>query len=153
MGSSSPVRDRGDPGPLQWEHRVLTTGPIGKSLIPYQVSVAKSCLTLLTPWTVAHQPPLSVEFSRQEHWSGLPFSTPGNLPNPVIKPRSPALQADSLPSEPPGKPLIPYFLYLSSPSGNILQNHNTISQQDAGIKTVKIQATPRATKIPHVALL
>ena len=45
-----------------------------------------------------------MEFSRQEHWSGLPFSFPGNLPDPGIKPRSPALQAGSLPSEIPGKP-------------------------------------------------
>ena len=45
-----------------------------------------------------------MEFSRQEHWSGLPFSSPGDLPNPGTEPSSPALQADSLPSEPPGKP-------------------------------------------------
>ena len=45
----------------------------------------------------------SMEFSRQEHWSGQPFPSPGDLPNPGIKPRSPALQADSLPTEPPGK--------------------------------------------------
>ena len=44
------------------------------------------------------------EFSRQEYWSGLPFLSPGDLPNPGSEPRSPALQADSLPSEPPGKP-------------------------------------------------
>jgi len=49
---------------------------------------------------VAHQDPLSMEFSRQEYWSGLPCPPPGDLPNPGIKPRSPALQADSLPSEP-----------------------------------------------------
>ena len=55
-------------------------------------------------WTVAHQAPLSTEFSRQDHWSGLPFPFPGDLPDPGIKPRSPALQADSLLSEPPGKP-------------------------------------------------
>ena len=54
------------------------------------------------PWTVAHQPPLSIEFSRQEYWSGLPFPSPGDLPNPGIEPGSPALQADALPSEPPG---------------------------------------------------
>ena len=59
----------------------------------------------VTAWTVAHQAPLSMEFSRQQHWSGLPLSSPGDLPNPGIKPRSPALQADSLPSEPPRKPL------------------------------------------------
>ena len=58
-----------------------------------------------TPWTVAHQATLSLEFSRQEYWSGLPFPSPGGLPNPEIKSRSPALQADSLLSEPPGKPL------------------------------------------------
>ena len=49
----------------------------------------------VTPWTVAQQAPLSVEFSRQEYWSGLPCPSPGDLPNPGIKPRSPALQADS----------------------------------------------------------
>ena len=47
--------------------------------------------------------PLSMEFSRQEDWSGLPFSSPGDLPDPGIKPRALALQADTLPSEPPGK--------------------------------------------------
>ena len=57
----------------------------------------------VTPWTVAHQAPLSVGFSRQEYWSGLLFSSPGDLPNPRIEPRSPTLQADSLTSEPPGK--------------------------------------------------
>ena len=55
------------------------------------------------PWTVAHQAPLSVEFSRQEHWSGLPCPSAGDLPDPGIKPRSPMVQADSLPSEPPDK--------------------------------------------------
>ena len=50
--------------------------------------------------------PLSMEFSRQENWSGLPFPSPGDLPNPRIEPESPALQADSLPTEPPGKPFL-----------------------------------------------
>ena len=59
----------------------------------------------VTPWTVAHQAPPSVEFSRQEYWSGLPFPSPGDLPNPGIEPGSPALQTDALPSEPPGKPM------------------------------------------------
>ena len=58
----------------------------------------------LQPWTVAHQAPLSMEFSRQEYWSGYPFLSPEDLPDPEIEPRSPALQADSLTSEPPGKP-------------------------------------------------
>ena len=59
----------------------------------------------MTPWTVAHQAPLSMGFSRQEYWSGLPFPSPGDLPNPGIKPGSPALQADALSSEPPGEAL------------------------------------------------
>ena len=60
----------------------------------------------MTPWTVAHQAPLSVGFSRQEHWSGLLCPSPGDLPNPGMEAGSPALQADSLPSESPGKPYI-----------------------------------------------
>ena len=56
------------------------------------------------PWTAAHQALPSVEFSRQGYWSGLPFPSPGGLPHPGIKPTSPVLQADSLSSEPPGKP-------------------------------------------------
>ena len=57
------------------------------------------------PWTVAYQAPSSMEFSRQEYWSGLPFPSPGDLPDPGIKFRSPVLQADALPSEPPRKPI------------------------------------------------
>ena len=58
----------------------------------------------VTPWTVARQTPLSMGFSRQEYWSGLPFPSPGDLSNLGIEPGSPALQADALSSEPPGKP-------------------------------------------------
>ena len=64
-----------------------------------------SCLVVQlfeTPWTVAWQAPLSMEFSSQEYQSGLPFPSPGNLPDPQIELRLPALQADSLPPEPPG---------------------------------------------------
>ena len=62
-----------------------------------------SCVWLFaTPWTVAYQAPPSLGFSRQEYWSGLPFPFPGDLPNPVIEPGSPVLQADALLSEPPG---------------------------------------------------
>ena len=57
-----------------------------------------------TPWTVALQAPLSMGFSKQEYWSGLPCLPPGHLPNPGIEPRSPSLWADSLPFDPPGKP-------------------------------------------------
>ena len=56
----------------------------------------------MTPWTVAFQAPLSMEFSRQEYWSAMPFSR--DLSNPGLEPGSSALQADSLPSEPPEKP-------------------------------------------------
>ena len=56
---------------------------------------------LVTPWTVAYQAPLSMGFSRQDNWNGLPFLSPGDLPNPVTEPRSPALQTHALPSEPP----------------------------------------------------
>ena len=67
----------------------------------------------VTLWTVVHQaPPLSMGFSRQEYWNGYP----GDLPDPGIKPRSPALQADSLPSEPPGKP-----------------NHTSVLKKDQGL--------------------
>ena len=61
----------------------------------------KSCRLFATPWIIAHQASPSMGFSRQEYWSGLPFPSPGDLPNPGIKPRSPALQADALTSEPP----------------------------------------------------
>ena len=65
-----------------------------------------------TPWTVAYQASPSMGFSRQEYWSGLPFPSPVDLPDPGIEPRSPALQADSLPSEPPGKHHVVYPFYL-----------------------------------------
>ena len=67
-------------------------------------SVAKSCLTLCDPMDCSYQAPLSMEFSRQEYWSGLPFPSPGDLPDPGVEPRSPALQAGSLMSKSPGKP-------------------------------------------------
>ena len=67
--------------------------------------VTQMCL-LVTPWTVYYQAPPSMGFSRQEYWSGLTFPSPGDLPDPGIEPRSPTLQADSLPSEPPEKPYV-----------------------------------------------
>ena len=70
-------------------------------VLVFSCSVMSDSATL---WTAAYQGPLSMGFSRQEYWSGLPFPSPGNLPEPGIKPVSPALQADSLPVEPPGKP-------------------------------------------------
>ena len=69
-----------------------------------EVLVAQSCLSLWDPTDCSLQALLSMEFSRHKYWSGLPFSSPGVLPDPGIKPGSPALQVDSLPAEPP-KPL------------------------------------------------
>ena len=81
----------------------LSTEPPGRCLwLPSQQdggSVSKSCPTLATPRTIAYQAPLSLGFSRQEYWSRLPFPSPGDLPNPGIEPGSPALKADSLPTE------------------------------------------------------
>ena len=71
-----------------------------------------SCLSAIL-WTLARQTLLSMEFSRQEYWSGLPCPPPGDLPNPGIEPRSLALQVDSLLSEPPGKPIHPKYSVFS----------------------------------------
>ena len=65
-----------------------------------------------TPWTIAYQASPSMGISRLGYWSGLPFPSPGDLPDPGIKPRSPALQADSLPFEPPGKSYIYIYIYM-----------------------------------------
>ena len=64
----------------------------------------QSCLTVATLWTVARQAPLSTEFARQEYQSGLPFASPGDLPDPGIEPKSTSLSGGFLNSEPPGKP-------------------------------------------------
>ena len=79
-----------------------------QQLIPWRKqgeNVSRSVVSnsLQPPWTVARQAPLSMGFSRQEYWSGLPFHSPGDHPNPGIKPGSSALQVDSLASEPPVK--------------------------------------------------
>ena len=85
-----------------WKHQ--------NSSLPWGLCVYYTCQSFsrvqlfASPRTVARQASLSMEFSRQKYWSELPFPSPGDLPNPGIKPRSPALQADSLPSEPPRKP-------------------------------------------------
>ena len=80
--------------------RIYHTGRFTKNKLEHIGGiVTKSCPTLVSPWTVAHQVPLSMGFSRKEYWSGLPFPSPGDRPDPGIEPRSPALQADSLPNE------------------------------------------------------
>ena len=78
-------------------------------------------LLFATQWTVTHQAPPSAGFSRQEYWSELPFPSQGDLPDPEIEPRSPALQADALTSEPPGKP--PVYMFSSVQ----LYNHDRLS--------------------------
>ena len=79
-----------------------------------------SCVQhFVTPWTVAGQAPLSMEFSRQEYWNGLPFPSPGDLPDPGIETASPALQADSLPSEPVAEVIFSIKIVLLS---SFLQN-------------------------------
>ena len=74
----------------------------------------------VTARNVAHQAPLSMGLSRQEYWSGVPFSSPGDLPHPGIKPRCPALQADSLLFEPPGKP----SGFTAAPKNKITATHS-----------------------------
>ena len=83
----------------------------------------QSCAQLFeTPGTVACQAPLSMGFSRQKCWSGLPFPSPGDLPNPGIEPGSPALQADSLPTELRGKPhIFTYICFLLNSIKELIQ--------------------------------
>ena len=73
-----------------------------------------SCVRLVTLWTVTYQAPPSMGFSRQEYWSGLPFPSPGDLPDPGIEPGSPALQANTLTSEPPSFPFYCFPLFLGT---------------------------------------
>ena len=77
----------------------------------YVVLVTKSCPTFAILWTVAYQAPLSMGFPRQEYWNELPFPSPGDHLNPGIEPRSPVLQADSLPTELPQKPAVLVSLF------------------------------------------
>ena len=80
--------------------------------------VTQSCLTLYDPMNCSHQAPLSMGVSRQKYWRGLPFPSAGDLPNPGTEPRSPVLQADSLPSEPQ------FYLHdVTSATSDSLQPH------------------------------
>ena len=83
--------------------KIIYTTTIRQDILSLSL-VTKSCLTLATPYTIACQAPLSMRFSRQEYWSGLSFPSPGDLPDPGIEPRSPALQANSFLIELWGKP-------------------------------------------------
>ena len=92
-----------------------------------------SCVPVFeTLWAMAHQTPLSMGFSRQEYWSGLPCLPPGELPDPGIEPRSPILQADSLPAEPQGKPKNTGVGSLSLSSGSSRPRNLTIVSCIAG---------------------
>ena len=77
--------------------------PLYISSVKVKLKLLSRVRLLVTPWTAAHQAPPSMGFPRQVYWSGVPLPSPGDLPNPGIEPGSPALQADALPSEPPGK--------------------------------------------------
>ena len=90
-----------EPGSPALQADALPSEPPGK----LRVKSLSRVRLFATPWTVAYQAPPSMGFSRQEYCNGLPFSSPGDLPNSGIEPGSPALQADSLPSEPSGKPV------------------------------------------------
>ena len=83
--------------------KVGKTTRLFKVKVRVKVKLLSNVRLFATPWTVAHQAPPPMGFSRQEYWSGLPFPSPGDLPDPGIKPRSPALRAYALTSEPPGK--------------------------------------------------
>ena len=89
--------------------------------------VTKSCPTLVIPWTVTCWAPLCMEFSRQESWIGLPFPSPGDLPDPGIELRSPTLQADSLPTELRRKPL-KFIISLKKKKKIALKIHTSFSQ-------------------------
>ena len=85
-------------------NQTSTTFDFGLAYQILKVKLLSHVQLFATPWTIAHQAPPCMEFYRQEYWSGLPFPSPGDLPNPQIVPGSPILQADTLPSEPPGIP-------------------------------------------------
>ena len=92
-------RDRVDRG--EFKETVNGQPKTGTCHLPLK---GKILVVSVTSWTIARQAPLFLEFSRPAYWSGLPFPSAEDLPNPGTEPRSPALQADSLLSEPPGKP-------------------------------------------------
>ena len=96
------------------------TRPFICNKVKVKVKLVSSVQLFETPWTVAHQVPLSMGFPRQEYWSGLPFPSPGDFPNPGIDPRSPALWTEPLPSEPPGNPALSCMKNLSVLQENML---------------------------------
>ena len=104
---------------------------------------------LATPWTVARQAPLSMGFSRQESWSGLPFPSPGDLPDPGIKPRSPAFQAAALTSEPPGKP---QKVYTAQRSRTVTTCNEMIYIEKSKVSTEKLSELTNSMKLLDIKL-
>ena len=98
-----------------------------------KVKLLSTVRLFATPWTVAHQASPSMEFSRHEYWSGLPFPSPGDLPDPGIEPGSPTLQAEALPSEPPGKEAV--LEVLSYPHRHCLKGCFVIFRSECSILT------------------
>ena len=109
-----------------FQARVLVSAGRGKG----KVKSLSRVRLFATPWTVAHHAPLSMGFSRQEYWSGLPFPSPGNLPNPGIEPRSPTLQADALTLSHQGSPS---SVPLPSPQGEAV-----LVKYDAGKSCIQV---------------
>ena len=93
-------------------------GHPNQALVKVKLKSLSRVRLFATPWTVAYQASLSMEFSRQEYCSGLPFPSPGDLPDPETEPKSPALLADTLPSEPPGKSCVSRTLIIFSVIGH-----------------------------------
>ena len=93
---------------------------------------------LATPWPVAYQAPPSMGFSRQEYWSGLPFPSPGDLPDPGIKPGPPAFQADALTSEAPGTNRMELWTWMNSTCNTMNDSHQCNTEQKARHKRIII---------------
>ena len=106
--------------PCHWLLAIKPPPPPGPSADMCCVSHSVVSILFAASWTASCQAPLSMEFSRQEYWSGLPFPSLGDLPNPGIRLGSPTVQANSLQSEPPGKPLLSYY-YVSISCGGAVR--------------------------------
>ena len=118
-------------------------------------SVPQSCPTVCHPLDCARQAPLFMGFPRQEYWSGLPFPSPGDLPNPGIEPGCPISQADSLPTEPPGKPY-PNYGYSLKQDGKAKANQQICLQRkalDYSLKPLQLQSSYQPLKGKRGTLL
>ena len=100
-----------------------------------------------TPWTVAYQAPPSMGFSRQEYWSGLPFPSPGDLPDPGIEPWSPTFQADALTSEPPGNSKWIKDLNVKPETKKLLEENIGRTFDDINQSKILYDPPPRAMEI------